>query len=103
MPAFDVRLPVGDSQASALHLVVHIRDRLNCITERNLSQVTVVADSEALNNLINDIQTSGSSTNNPILHLLASGDENTVSQVLTSVSQQLNSMNDEMVADAVSR
>jgi hypothetical protein len=40
--------------------------------------------------------------NNPIIQLLASGNENTVEQVLTSLAQQLNEMNIENVDRAVS-
>ena len=33
MPIFQVRLPMGDSNTSLLHLIVEIRDLLNCVAE----------------------------------------------------------------------
>ena len=42
---FQVRLPCGDDSTSLLHLIVHIRDQLDCITEFNLSSITVIPDS----------------------------------------------------------
>ena len=100
---FQVRLPVGDDQTSLLHLVVHIRDTLDCITEFNMSSVTVLPDSVGIANLINDIQSSsGGITTNPIVQLLASGNQNIVGQVIISLSQQFNKMNNENVDTAVS-
>lgn len=100
---FSVRLPLGDNQTSSLHLSVHVRDYLSCRSEANLSLVTVVADSAATADLIKDIQTSpAASANNTIVKLLAGGNQNTVGQVLTSVSQQFNSMSEEGLSEAVS-
>jgi hypothetical protein len=100
---FQVRLPSGDDQTSLLYIVASIRDQLDGITEFNMSSVSVIPDSVGINNLINDIQSSSNRiTNNPIVQLLASGNQNTVGQVLTSLSQQFNQMNSESVNKAVS-
>ena len=85
------------------HLTMSIRDQLNCIAEYNMSSVTVLPDSAAINDLISSLQVpSNQLTNNPIVQLLASGNQNTVGQVITSVSQQLNKMNTESIDQAVS-
>ena len=56
-----------------------------------------------MTNLIHDIQTSSNGdTTNPIIQLLASGNQNIVGQVLTSISQQFNQMNNDLVDKAVS-
>ena len=74
---FQVRLPCGDDQTSLLHLIVHIRDQLDCITELNISSVTVIPDSVGINNLINNFQNStGGITSDPIVQLLASENQN---------------------------
>jgi hypothetical protein len=99
----EVRLPAGDDQTSLLHLIVYIRDFADCLTEYNISSVTVVPDSVGINNLINNVQSSSTGiTNNPIVQLLASGNQNIVGQVLTSVSQQFNKMNGQNQDKAVS-
>ncbi len=99
---FQVRLPAGDDQTSLLHLIVQIRDTLDCITEYNMSSLTVLPDSVGINDLINDIQSSsGGITTNPIVQLLASGNQNIVGQMISSLSQQFNKMNQESLNEAV--
>ena len=98
-----MRLPSGDDQTSLLHLIVYIRDQLDCIKEFNLSSVTVQPDSIGIANLMSDIQSSpGSITTNPIVQLLAGGNQNIVGQMITSLSQQFNKMNYENIDKAVS-
>ncbi len=100
---FQVLLPAGDDQTSLLHLVVNIRDILDCITEFNLSSISVLPDLVGIANLISDIQSSsGAITANPTVQLLARGDQNTVAQVISAVSQQFNKMNSESLNTAVS-
>jgi hypothetical protein len=101
---FQVQLPAGDDQTSLLNLIIDIRDQLDCITEyNNISSVTVIPDSEGINDLMNNIQSSSNSiNNNPIVRLLASGNQNTVGQILTSLSQQFNKMNNQSFNQAVS-
>ncbi|CAF0892553.1 unnamed protein product, partial [Adineta ricciae] len=99
---FQVLLPIGDDQTSTLHLTVYIRDSLDCVTQYNLSSVTVLSDLTEINDLVNSIQSSSdNSANSPLLQLLASGNPNTVGQILSSVSQQFNKINNESVNKAV--
>ncbi|UJR19272.1 hypothetical protein I4U23_022401 [Adineta vaga] len=97
---FQIYLPMGDNQTSLLHLVVHIRDQLECITEINISSLIVQSDSTTITNLINDIQISSST--NPIVQLLASGNQNLVGQILTSISQQFDQISNEDLDKAIS-
>jgi hypothetical protein len=100
---FQVRLPSGDNQTSLLNVAIYIRDILDCLTVVNMSSVSVITDSVVINDLINSIQSSSSSiTSNPLVQLLSSGNQNTVGQVLTSVSQQFNTMNSANVDKAAS-
>jgi hypothetical protein len=100
---FQVQLPTGDDQTSLLHLIVYIRDQLNSITEFNMASVNVIPDSAGIADLINNIQSSSSGiTANPIVQLLASENQNIVGQIITSLSQQFNTMNSESVDNAVS-
>jgi hypothetical protein len=60
-------------------------------------------DSVAAIQLVSDLANSSQSgVTNPIVQLLASGNQNIVGQVLTSISQQFNRMNDDMVDNAIS-
>ena len=103
LSTFQARLPVGNDQTSLLHLIVRIRDTLECVTELNLRSVYVRSDSAGMNDLISSLQSSSSSsTNNPIVQLLASGNQNTVGQVISSISQQFNKKNSESMNSAVS-
>jgi hypothetical protein len=98
-----VRLPAGDGNRSVVNMIVYIRDTLGCITEYNITSVNVVPDTVGINNLINSLQIStNAANNNPIIQLLASGNENIVGQVLTSLSQIFNTMNTQNLENAIS-
>jgi len=87
---FEVRLPAGE-----LQLIIQIRDTLDCITEVNLT-VNVLSDSiDLINNLQNP-------KDNSIFRLLISGNQNTVGQIITPISQQLNKINNENIDKALS-
>lgn len=103
IPIFQVRFPASNDPTGILHLTIVIRDQLDCIIELNMSSVIVVADSVGITDLINDLQSSSNDiTNNPIVQLLAGGNQNTVGQVITALSQQFNRMNNKTVENAAS-
>jgi hypothetical protein len=103
LSTFQIRLPAGDDLTYVLHLIIFIRDTLECIAQANTSSVTVAPDTAGIASLINNFQTSSSGiTTNPIVQLLASGNQNTVGQIISSLSQQFNKMNSESVGNAVS-
>ncbi|CAF3684254.1 unnamed protein product [Adineta steineri] len=93
VPVFQVHLPAG-----LLHMMIDIRDSLDCIAQFNMSSVSVTTDFNTINDLINNIQ---NSTTNPFMRILASGNQNLVGQVIVSVSQQFNKMNNESIDNAV--
>ncbi len=97
-----IRLPAGNDNTSLLNIIIYIRDTLDCVTEFNVSSVVVVSDSEQINNLVVSIQSSSSGiTNNPFIQILASGNQNTVNQVISSLSQDFNKINSQTVENAV--
>ncbi|CAF1545398.1 unnamed protein product, partial [Adineta steineri] len=100
---FQVRLPAGDNGTSLLNLVVYVRDLLNSITQVNISSVSVMKNSEIINDLIDKITNSSSTiTNNPIIRLLSSGNQNIVGQMIIALSQELNQISSENLDKAIS-
>ena len=79
--SFKVYLPSGENQI----LFVEIRDQLNGLTKFNLSSISIEADFQLNNN-----------------NLLSTGNQNTVSQLLTTLSLQLNKKTEENINRAVS-
>ena len=97
-----VRLPAGTANQSLVHLIGFVRDRLDCVASFNLSSVVVVPDSAQITNLVNNLQSSSSGiNNNPIVQILSSGNQNTIGQVISSVSQACNQINDQTISTAV--
>ncbi|CAF4333198.1 unnamed protein product, partial [Rotaria magnacalcarata] len=95
IPSIEIRLPTGDNITSSLYIVVQIRDLLNSITEFNISStVFVQSDTEQINNFINFLQNSLTNiTCNPYFQVLSSNNQNAVSQVIHSLSQEFNKIN----------
>ena len=96
---FQVRLPAGNDQTSLLHLIIRVRDTRECIAEWNMTSISVVPDSSAINDLIVEIQSSSASTmnDNPVVRLLNSGDLNTVCQLTSSFSKWVNKKNSDNI------
>jgi hypothetical protein len=102
VPTIQVRLPAGTDNQSLVHLVGFVRDTLDCVTEFNLSSVVVVSDFTEIANLVDSLQSSSSGiANNPLVQMLASRNQNTVGQVISSLSQAFNKINDQTVTSAV--
>jgi hypothetical protein len=99
-PTFQVYLPAGEGPQSMLTLSVSIRDQLECVQVWPLSPFTVQSDRAILDALMSDVQSSSSS---PFVQLLSSGNQNSVTQVITSVAQQINQVDDEQREQVVSR
>jgi hypothetical protein len=99
----EIRLPSGDDNTSLVNLIVYIRDTLGCITEYNMTSVTVVPDTVAINDFIDSLQTSTNAANsNPIVQILTGGNQNVIGQVITALSQVFNKMNMESLNNAIS-
>lgn len=103
-PPFALRLPTGNSNTSLVNIIVQVRDILNCVTEYTLRPVIVRSDAAEVTTLIDALQQTSVQTinNNPTIQLLASGNPNVVGQVLTSVSQVFNQINNENIDNAIS-
>lgn len=92
-------LPATNENVSSFNLIVYIRDSYDCVVEYHLEPVYVKVDSTEMDDLIKDIQ---NSTENTFVQLLDRGNQNIVSQVITSISQHLNTKNDQTMQTAVS-
>ena len=102
--SIQLRLPAGDLKSSQLHLSVIIRDQLDCVTRVNLSSVIVVTDSTEIDQLLRSLNGSASGnalTNDPLVQILYSGNQNAVGQVISSLSQHFNRLNTQVLQDAV--
>lgn len=100
---FSVRFPAGDTTDSFLHVVIHIQDVLHCVREVNMSSLIISVDIEGINHLMSSFQHSSIDLNqNPIVQLLFSENQNVVGQVIGSLSQEFNQMNDQNVDTALS-
>lgn len=80
-----------------------IRDFLDCTTEYIIRSVYVQPDTEQINALVDLLQqTEGEQMNtNPLIQLLAGGNQNTVGQILTSIAQVFNQINTQNTDTAV--
>ena len=90
----ELLLPATNDNTSLLNIVAYIRDKYDCITEFNMSSVFVELD-------FTDIITTQNSTNKTFVQMLAGGNQNTISQVVTSVSRQFNKINNQAIETAV--
>ena len=94
---FEVYLP---SSLSPLHLLIVIRDQRDCLTEwTNLSSIVVRPDPDVLDDLLKIFNQE--SISNPFLQLLKTGNQNQVAQVITSLSQQINQLDEKSLNQAV--
>ncbi|CAF4165711.1 unnamed protein product, partial [Adineta steineri] len=100
---FQVRLPSADNETSLLNLIVYVRDLVGSVTQVNISSVNIIADLATINDLIDKITNSSSTiTNNLIVRLLSSGNQNVVGQMIISLSQEFNQMSNENFDKAIS-
>lgn len=100
--SLSVRLPAGDPNSMLIYLSVRVRDQYGCSFEFAMPPVSVTSDSTAIDMLINALQSTSSHSaaadqlsSNEILQILANGNGNEVNQVLVSLSQTLNAMNND--------
>lgn len=96
---YNIRLPAGHGNKSAVDVIVQIRDNLHCVTEFNITNISVVPVYEEINSFINTIKISSTSSNASMVNnddlakVLENGSPEVASQVVTTVSQVLNEMN----------
>ena len=94
-PSMNVQLPAGDhSNSTMLHLSVRVRDEYGCSIEFEMPTVLITRDPTTLVMLINALQ-STLSQSNALAQVLADGNQNEVNQLLVSLAQMLNTMNND--------
>ncbi|CAF3373773.1 unnamed protein product [Rotaria sp. Silwood1] len=108
IPTIQVLLPANGNDKTMIHVIARIRDMYGCMTEIDLPTVSIVFDMATTNNLINDVVTipinlvnNTQLNSNPIVIMLAGGNQNRVSQVLISQVQALNAMSLKIFQTAV--
>lgn len=99
-----VLLPAGVDPNRTVAISVEITDMLGASTEFWLQSVTVTADTDQIDSLVTTITLSNTQAlnSNPTIQLLSSGSPNTVGQILSSISQVFNEINNENVDNAIS-
>ena len=103
VPTMQVRLPAGQANTSVLHLLVVIRDAMDCVAEANVLSVVVRTDSSAIDEFVSTVQASASTTalnRLPLVQALHSGNQIAIGQVLSSLSQQFNGINTQALQTA---
>ncbi|CAF1454324.1 unnamed protein product [Rotaria sp. Silwood1] len=92
-------LSATNDNTSVLNIIVYIRDTYDCVAEFNMSSIIVTPDWKKMESLLGNLQ---NSTNDAFIQMLASGNQNMVSQIVTSLSQQFNTMNNQAIETAIS-
>jgi hypothetical protein len=92
IPTFKVRLP----KSSLINVNVHIRDKYNCITKYNISPVYVSEDSKKIENL-KDFKIDNSFVNGLLI-----GNQNDIGQIIISISQKLEKINNDNLNNILS-
>lgn len=99
---FKIRLPAGDESTYFLNIVVHIRDKIDCVKEYDMDPVIVVPDLQEINNLIEMVQEpKHEETKGPFVHALASTDQNRIIQIIILLAKELNKMNQQNIRDSI--
>jgi hypothetical protein len=95
----EFRLPASIDQISTFDILVHIRDKFDCVYEFHLPSVNILRDISTISNFIDALQKSNN--NDTIFELLTSGNQNTIGQIITSISQLLNEINNQTIELAI--
>ena len=97
---FSIRLPSPDLNQTRLNLVVTVRDTLDCVVSVNLSMVVVSVDVSSITELVDQVSNSNNAVNgNSLVRLLSSGNQNSVAQLITSLSQYFNQIDRQSTDD----
>ena len=96
---FSIRLPSSDVNQTRLNLVVTVRDTRDCVVSVNLSTVVVSVDASSITELVDQL----SNSSNSLIRLLSTGNQNTVAQLITSLSQYFNQIDRQSIDDTVSQ
>jgi len=93
---FQVRIPISDLNSSSIHLLVRIKDILDCTTELEFSSIIITPDINNILSLMTKIESavvnsdySGVINSYSFIGVLYGGNANDVCQILTSFTQIL--------------
>ena len=97
-----VRLPAGGSNVTLVNLSVRVRDQYGCSFALDMPPVSITRDTTIIAMLVNTLQSVSSQSNaisqlnaNELVQLLVNGNQNEMNQVLVSISQMLNTINND--------
>ena len=94
LPIYRCRLPAAEDE---LTIFVHVRDEFDSMTEFQLPSIVVHAPPLMMNEWLAALQSQPSSTSSTTLNdILNTGDDESIGQIITSVSASLNDRNDQM-------
>ena len=93
-----LRLPWNIDSTEVFHLGVSIHDTFNSITEFILPSLIILPNNSVLSNFIDNLQ---QSKTDPIVELLNSDNQNIVGQLIQSISEYLNQINDQTIQKAI--
>ena len=101
--SMSVRLPAGDhSNSTLVYLSVRVRDEYGCSFQLVMPPVSITRDTTIIATLVNTLQSVSSQSNaisqlnsNELVQLLVNGNQNEMNQVLVSISQMLNTINND--------
>ena len=100
---FTVLLSSPTISRTLLNLFVTIRDTLGCAISVNLSTVVLTVNVSSMSQLVDQLSHSKNTlTSDSLVRLLSSGNQNTVAQLVTSVSQYCNRIDEQSVDEALS-
>ena len=100
---FELRLPPGDNETSLLNMCVDIRDTRNSIVRYPLPTITITSNEDTVNEKVDQLQTPlhNASDINDILGLIINGGQFSLEQVLISLSQVINTINEHDIENAI--
>jgi hypothetical protein len=104
-----VRMPMGDSNSTLLHLIVRVRDIFDSVIEMNMSPISVLPDTVDLTEFMTTVQSTFNNTindsritSNPFIQILyGNGYQNDICQWLISISRVMNQEAKENLLQAI--
>ncbi|CAF4464255.1 unnamed protein product [Rotaria socialis] len=103
---FELLLPAGSGDKSSVLVSVQVQDSRNCVTELNITTVSVVTNSNDINELISAIQAAATknsavSSNSSLKKLLDNSSPTVVAQLVTTISQTVNQITNNTITTAI--
>jgi hypothetical protein len=98
-----IQFPANLNNVSLFNVIISIRDKLDSTTKFEIKSIEVITDLNEINTLIYSIEQSNISmlNENLLFELLNTQNENNVGQVLTSLSQLFNQINNQQIENAI--